>query len=570
MKALPAIVCCSLLACSSWLSGCRSAKDYENQADQAAALHIEEGQKKALGRTEAFTIEQPSVMLRRRLLADQLLPALQPAVTSSVPALPDPLVLTLDDTLRIGAAQSREFQDAKENVYRAALDLDLEADAFRNTFSGALGTLFSADNSVDPSVRQITGAGNAGLTRKLKAGATLTSHLAFDLAKLLSSDRDSSFGLTADASIAVPLLRGAGREIATEALTQAERNMVYAIRRFELFKQTFAIRLASDYLSVLQQFQAVQNAASNLTQVQDAYERARQLSDSGRLPGIQVDQARQDVLRAENRLNATKQLYESQLDSLKVTLGLPADARVTLVRDELVKLAFNEGGIITNDVMPITESQALGLALTNRFDLMNVADAVQDAERSMRIARDSLRAGLGLKASGSTRDTSDLEMDEIAGLSLRADRSRYAVGLDFDAPWHRTPERNAYRNSLLELDKAVRDLEETEDRVKLDVRNTLRDLAVARETCRIQTMAVELAQSRVKSTEIYLQAGRAEVRDMLEAQAALVSTQDALTSAIVDRRIAELNLQQSLGVLQVNPEGLWQEYDYAVSQVVSD
>jgi len=83
----------------------------------------------------------------------------------------------------------------------------------------------------------------------------------------------------------------------------------------------------------------------------------------------------------------------------------------------------------------------------------------------------------------------------------------------------------------------------------------------ARESYRIQLEAVALAERRVDSTALFLQAGRAEVRDVLEAQEDLVNAQNALTAALVDYRVAELNLQRDMGVLQVSDDGLWHEFD---------
>jgi outer membrane protein TolC len=72
---------------------------------------------------------------------------------------------------------------------------------------------------------------------------------------------------------------------------------------------------------------------------------------------------------------------------------------------------------------------------------------------------------------------------------------------------------------------------------------------------------VELARRRVRSTNLYLQAGRVEIRDALEAQEALLSAQNALTTALVNYRVAELELQRDLDLLQITPEGLWEEFD---------
>ncbi|MGB2823773.1 MAG: TolC family protein, partial [Phycisphaerae bacterium] len=65
---------------------------------------------------------------------------------------------------------------------------------------------------------------------------------------------------------------------------------------------------------------------------------------------------------------------------------------------------------------------------------------------------------------------------------------------------------------------------------------------------------------RVTSTDLFLEAGRAAIRDVLEAQEALVQAQNSLTAALVAYRIAELELQRDMGVLEVNEKGLWREY----------
>ena len=55
-------------------------------------------------------------------------------------------------------------------------------------------------------------------------------------------------------------------------------------------------------------------------------------------------------------------------------------------------------------------------------------------------------------------------------------------------------------------------------------------------------------------------AGRAQIRDVLEAQEALIQAQNGLTSAVVNYRIAELEFQRDTGLLQIDEKGLWQEY----------
>jgi outer membrane protein TolC len=54
-------------------------------------------------------------------------------------------------------------------------------------------------------------------------------------------------------------------------------------------------------------------------------------------------------------------------------------------------------------------------------------------------------------------------------------------------------------------------------------------------------------QKSGQNVTLFLEAGRAAMRDLLEAQDALLSAQNGLTSAAVGYRVAELELQRNIG-----------------------
>jgi outer membrane protein TolC len=87
------------------------------------------------------------------------------------------------------------------------------------------------------------------------------------------------------------------------------------------------------------------------------------------------------------------------------------------------------------------------------------------------------------------------------------------------------------------------------------VRSAFRRLEQTRESYSIQKRAVALAERRVESTQLLLQAGRATQRDVLESQAALLEAKNALVQALVDHSIAELEFQRNVGTLVVDEEG---------------
>jgi len=596
---------------AAFTTGCRSVGGYRADADRAAAGIIATVQSNALGRAEAIEIESPADTLRRRLLLDQELAygsqaslgirdlpdsdywqgakhLLEAADTNRISKTDRPLTIGLPDALRIGAANSRDFQQAKEDLFRAALDMDLECDEFRNTFSGMLSGRYDRDGSGEETVASSLGSGELGVSRKLLSGVELSSRIAVDLVRLLTQDTASSVGLLADAGISIPLLRGAGRKIAAEPLKQAEQNMLYEVYSFERFKRAFAVRVASDYFGVLRQAQELRNVEENYKRLIAAARRARRLADSGRLPEFQFDQAVQDELRARTRWIEATQNYAARVDGFKLSLGLPTDAGIELDGTELGRLlsvtnrfdAAPESGPRAVTIPPADAEivldepdaaqagplelgleHAVSLALDSRLDLRTAHGKVEDAQRKVYVAADALRAEatlLGQARAGERRSSAGSASDDDA--ELRFADGTYSGLINLDLPFERTAERNAYRKSLIGLEKAVRDMQELEDQIKLDIRNTLRDLQAARESLVTQIKAVALAAKRVRSTDLFLQAGRAQIRDVLDSQEALLNAQNALTAAIVSYRIAELNLQRDMGVLQVAANGLWKEY----------
>ena len=66
-----------------------------------------------------------------------------------------------------------------------------------------------------------------------------------------------------------------------------------------------------------------------------------------------------------------------------------------------------------------------------------------------------------------------------------------------------------------------------------------------------------LAERRVDSARLNLEAGRASTRDLLEAQEALVSAQNAAIRSGIDKLLAELAFYRDLELLRIGPDGIW-------------
>ncbi len=591
---------------SLFTAGCRTPAEHRVNADKVASEIITAKQKEAFGETEPLSIERPSDTLRRRLLAEQNLAVssqaslgtdqLKPIEHWPEPNYPQatpsgslsdlvvepnkPVKLSLIQALQVGARNSLEYQSRKEDVFRTALALDLTRNTFRNIFNAQA----QSDLSTDTVATELANSGTVGVSRSLKNGADMSAAMAIDLMKLLTQTGASSMGMSADATVSIPLMRGSGEHIAAEPLTQAERNVIYELWDFDRYKRTFAVSIARGYFNVLRQMDVASNAKDNYTSAATSARWSRRRADAGRIREIEVDQAIQRELSARNSWISAQEQLKSSLDSFKSTLGLPVDAFIELDPNDLVQLRSRADKILEEmrttsqsdasktappanapvqlvpasyeDAGPleIDEAVAVKLALENRLDLQAAIGGVYDAQRQVVVKADALRAGLTL---GGTARFSDNDND---GSMQLFDRGNYAALLTLDLPIERTRERNEYRNSLIDLERATRSVQTLEDQIKLAIRSELRSLLESRESLKIQAQSVVVADKRVRSTRLFLEAGRTEIRNLLEAQDALLSAQNSLTRAVVDYRIAELELQRDLDALKVNEQGLWREF----------
>ena len=72
-------------------------------------------------------------------------------------------------------------------------------------------------------------------------GILLNTSLVFDWTRFLTGDPRTTLGSVLSGTLDIPLLGNGGGKVAWENLTQAERNVLYQIRTFNRFRQTFVV-----------------------------------------------------------------------------------------------------------------------------------------------------------------------------------------------------------------------------------------------------------------------------------------------------------------------------------------
>ncbi|MBL8801110.1 MAG: TolC family protein [Planctomycetes bacterium] len=504
------------------LSGCYTPAQQLVNADSESYAILEK-RRAELDAKGGFTIQPPPDSLRQRMLAGE-----------------KPGALGLVRVLEVAAENSRDYQRRKEDLYLAALDLTLERFAFAAQRSGQLSALLSGTGD---EAQAASAGGGFAVRRLLGTGAALIGDVGLSLARNLSSG--DGWDVASDMGIRVtqPLLRGFGRRIVLEPLTQAERNVVYAARTFERFRRTFGVDVTQRYLRILQQALQLKNEEENLANLEQVSKRNEALSRAGRLSEVQLAQAQQDELRSQARVIDQRQRLQTSLDNFKLFLGLPITAPLELDLTEVERLDSGEG-------LQVNEQVATSFALDQRLDFLTVLDQVADAERKVPIAANRLLAGVevtsGINASSEPGKPFDYDADGFT----------WDLGLNVNLPIDLISQRNAYRETLITLERAKRAEVELADSIRVALRDELRQATALLETLRIQANAVTLAERRIESTRLNQQAGRAETRDILEAQEALRQANNALISARVDYHLARLNLWRDMELLRVDESGV--------------
>ncbi len=190
----------------------------------------------------------------------------------------------------------------------------------------------------------------------------------------------------------------------------------------------------------------------------------------------------------------------------------------------------------------------MNIALTERRDLAVVRGDVVDAERAVMVSADALRADLTIEGGGSYEARRRQHKDSVD------DTIATTAKIKFSAPWDRRRERNAYRKALIALEQSRRAQEEESDAIKNEVRAGYRELVAARALYENKVESFRVAQKRVESNDLFMQSGRSSMRDILEAESALLTAQNALCSAVVEWRMCDLSLRTAMGILKVGGE----------------
>lgn len=460
-------------------------------------------------------------------------------------------VINLAKALDLAVHRNRNYLTQKEAVYQAALGLTLTRQQYSPILAGSGSgtkssnvTLSGVNNLVRTSTQTTTG--NLGVSALTRTGAQIATNLTTNFVKFLTGGGNSNGLSQLGVSLTQPILAGTGYLSASETLTQAERNVIYSIRTFAQFRKSFVVSITQQYYSAIQSRETARNAylafkAFDFVVARETAMQAENAANSTKSSVFRLVQSR--IVFNRNWLNAI-QSYETALDNLKINLGLPVTERIVLDYKDKEDLKIIE--------VPGTVEDAIAVGLSNRLDVWNLRDQVEDASRKVLVAKQQVLPTVNALVNYSVLDNPGRKQ-----FGLEPENRNYSMGFNADLNLNQKPERNVMRSAIIAEQQARRALDLSEETVRSAIRADWRNLQLARKQYELARTGMELSTSRLEVEEAFNAEGLGTAINLVDAQRDMNDTRNLMVSTSINYTLVRLQLYLDMGVLFIDKDGGW-------------
>ncbi|MDO4585961.1 MAG: hypothetical protein Q4C95_01545 [Planctomycetia bacterium] len=272
------------------------------------------------------------------------------------------VVITQDTAFDLALMHSPNYRTAMENIYEAALSVSEQRFVFDVQFYGNDSLFYNNNGGFrDDSTSSLSNSFQTGANKKLATGADIVVGLANSLVWTFSPSNDTFVPTTRlSYSITQPFLRGAGRAIVLENLTQSERRLLANVRQLAFYQQGFYLGVLTGsspvsapsggmpgtgvnspslggFYGLLATQVEINNQRSNVASLQTNLRRYEEYFLAGRLSrSEQVERVRESFLSGQSSLLSSMNNYQSSVENYLISLGLPPDIDNVIIYSPLL------------------------------------------------------------------------------------------------------------------------------------------------------------------------------------------------------------------------------------------
>ena len=337
-----------------------------------------------------------------------------------------------------------------------------------------------------------------------------------------------------------PLLRGFGPNTTYYQLRNSRRSREGRERAFERARQRMAVDVARAFYDVVEQRALFAVARQSLRRSENLEKASEARLEVGLVSKLDVFRAQLQAAQAQDSMVRAQAALDDALERFRFLLGrAPGD----LLEPEAVSLPEDLPG----------QLEPLGVlvarALDHRPDLHETRDSVEDARRSSLLARQNLLPQLDLRMGLAGRGFGPT----WGGAWSAADR-QLTFGLATSFPLERTADRADRALAEIQVQSSARTLRQRELEIEAEVRQVVRRMDQIRKSVALQKTAVGVAEQQHRLATLRYQRGLASNFDVVEAEESLVLARSALVSLLARYQVEKVDLQRTLGTLDVERE----------------
>lgn len=478
------------------------------------------------------------------------------------------LTLSLQQYIELVLANHGDVQVAKLNVYSQENQVQAALSPFDPRFAAS----FDATRGQTPSQDRLQGGEIvSSLSQVGRAQFGKTFDTGTDLNVNFNSNRNSnnrtiatfnpSLRETFGVNLAQPLLRGRGRSI---------QRIPYLVARIQLDRtqeqtRQQIIQLVAQaeiqYWIAVQQRESLEVQRNNLNLAQTSLERSRRELELGAISPLDIYQPEQQAANAQVFVtNATYQLQQAEA-AVRRQIGADLDPDF---RD--MPLNLTESSDPPTDTLELNEDALVELAFNTRPELVAQRRQLDIRDLNIKQATNQLRPDLSLNANYSLQGLggNSLIRDGVDGPIIGVlpgglsdafgqiggfDYPTYSVGLSLDLPLRNRQAAANLANQTIAKKQDLYDLRSTEQDVRLDVVQAIAQVEQAKAGVTQALEARRFSQLRLDAEQQRYDLGVSTIFFLLQAQDALIQSQNQVVNQSINYRRAVTGLHQATGDL---------------------
>lgn len=436
------------------------------------------------------------------------------------------VVLTLETSLPRALNYNRQILNTQDGIVKADYQVSIAYSEFDLRIRPNADAGYVGGGSVGSGPSYGLGA---EFYKKLPQGTTISvSPLLQKAAKSFSSILNSR--------ITQPLLRGFGREYAMSNLHGAQFSLRSSNRTFFIAQCQLIYRVITSLYEYVKAERSVILNAESHSRLQKFHKSSVIKARIGLSDPLDLYRAENELNHAEESLKSSQEKFQESEDAIRDILALPPNA----------KLIVNIPVFYTQD--PISLDEAIEMALKNRVEIDQAYDQHIENIRLSKIAKDRLWPELNL-----VLNYNNLGNDQVFTESWRKRESTWGIGFTTSTDFNPAAEQAIYDQSLLGIEVATRNIDQTISNITFDVKRALRNLDRIHQRIEIQEKQVTNAEGELRLAQIKFDRGMGNNFDLIQAEKSLRIAQLSHWNALMDHIIGEYQLRTVLGLLMEKP-----------------